>query len=90
MSMLITYDPVKNQRNIAERGLSFDEVANLDFATAKIWQDTRKSYIELRLVALAYLGKRLHVLCFINTNNGIRIISFRKANEREQNYYEQP
>ena len=28
--MRITYDPDKNARNIAERGLSFDEVADLD------------------------------------------------------------
>ncbi len=88
--MLITYDPVKNQRNIAERGLSFEQAVDLDFATAKIWQDTRKPYIEVRLIALAYLACRLHILCFVKTSDGIRVISFRKANEREQKHYEQP
>jgi hypothetical protein len=32
--MRITYDPDKNARNIAERGLSFDDVERLDWNTA--------------------------------------------------------
>ena len=34
--MAITFDPEKNARNIAERGLSFERVADLDWATAVI------------------------------------------------------
>jgi uncharacterized protein len=30
----INYDPKKNEKNIRERGLSFDRAADLDFATA--------------------------------------------------------
>jgi uncharacterized protein len=36
-------------------------------------------------VALGYLDERLHVLCFTETHDGIRVISFRKANSREVN-----
>jgi uncharacterized DUF497 family protein len=79
----ITYDAVKNGRNIAERGLSFERVESFDFVTAKLWQDTRRSYSETRWVALGYLGARLHVLVFSETALGIRVISFRKANPRE-------
>lgn len=42
--MEITYDPVKNARNIAERGLSFDRVVDFDFETAKIREESRKTY----------------------------------------------
>jgi len=35
------------------------------------------------------LGKRLHIVCFTETKDGIRIISFRKANNREVKRYEQ-
>ena len=81
--MIIDFDPAKNARNIAERELSFYRVEEFDFSSAKIWQDTRKQYAEIRLLALGYLDNRLHTLCFMKIQNGIRVISFRKANKRE-------
>ncbi len=81
--MEITFDPAKNARNVAERRLSFDMVKQFDFQTAKFWQDTRHAYPEARFVALGYLQGRLHVLVFSETEQGIRVISLRKANPRE-------
>jgi hypothetical protein len=81
--MKITCDPVKNEKNIADRGLPFERAVDFDFSTAKIWQDTRKPYPEVRFVAMGYLDDRLHVMCFTETTTGIRVISFRKANQRE-------
>lgn len=81
--MEITYDPVKNASNIADRSLPFERAAEFDFSTAKIWQDLRKSYPESRFVAIGYLDNRLHVLIFSRVSHGIRVISFRKANTRE-------
>ncbi len=86
--MEISYDPQKNQRNIEERNLPFDDVMEFDWETAKVKQDVRKPYPEVRYVAVGYLRERLHVLCFTETENGIRVISFRKANKREQKAYE--
>ena len=34
--MAVTFDPEKNAKNIAERGLSFERVAELDWDTALI------------------------------------------------------
>lgn len=87
--LLIEFDPAKNARNIADRGLSFELAAGFDFDTARIWQDTRKTYPEERFLALGHLAGRLHVLCFTPIEGGIRVISFRKANGRETNTYEQ-
>jgi uncharacterized protein len=42
--MRITFDPVKNVRNIAERLLSFDRVADLDWETAMAVEDDRRDY----------------------------------------------
>jgi uncharacterized DUF497 family protein len=84
----ITYDPRKNERNIRERGLSFERAADLDFSTALRSIDTRRDYAETRHIALGYLDRRLHVLCFIETATGIRVISFRRANAREAKRYE--
>lgn len=86
--MHIEFDPAKNERNILERGLSFERVSDFDFDTASIWQDTRKPYPEVRYVALGLLDARLHVLCFTPAAGGIRVISFRKANTREVKDYE--
>lgn len=88
--MEITYDSAKNDRNIRERGLSFERVAEVDFNTALMFPDARKEYGETRYIALCYLDGRLHVLCFTETGTGIRIISFRKANAREAKRHGKP
>lgn len=87
--MEITYDPTKNAINIELRGLSFERVADFDFQTAIFWQDTRKVYPEVRISALGRLAGRVYSLVFTETANGIRVISFRKANKREVKRYEQ-
>lgn len=81
--MNISYDPAKNTRNIAERGLSFERVAEFDFDGASFLIDDRREYHEVRQIAIGYLDGRLHHLCFVETATGIRVISFRKANARE-------
>jgi uncharacterized DUF497 family protein len=85
----ISYDPEKNARNVAKRSLSFERAADLEWETASIMEDARQSYPERRFVATGYLDGRLHVLCFTPTGDGIRIISFRKANKREAKRYEE-
>ncbi len=87
--MQITFDPVKNARNVAERGLSFELVNQFDFDTAVIWIDARNEYPEVRISALGVLAGRVYALVFTETSNGIRVISFRKANKREVKRYEQ-
>jgi uncharacterized protein len=83
----ISYDPAKNQRNIRDRGLSFDTAAEFDFESALYAVDDRHEYGEERYVAIGLRGGRLHVLCFAETPDGIRVISFRKANPREVSRY---
>jgi uncharacterized DUF497 family protein len=87
--MKISYDPVKDAVNIDERGSPFDRVKDFDFSTAIHEADTRQDYGELRIVATGYLDNRLHVLVFTPTAEGIRVISFRKANRREIRNYGQ-
>lgn len=50
---------------------------------AVIRQDTRKDYGETRYAALGPIGGRSHCVCFTVRGNNLRIISLRKANERE-------
>ena len=87
--MRITFDPVKNERNVRLRGLSFEQAADFAFDSALFAVDERKEYHETRFVAMGLLGSRVHVLCFIEMPDGIRVISLRKANSREVNRYAQ-
>ena len=87
--MSISYDPTKNQRNLEQRGLSFDQVTDLDWDNAWIFEDKRNEYNEVRYIAYSMLNERLHFVCFTETNDGIRVISFRQANSREVKRYEQ-
>lgn len=87
--MEISYDPAKSERNVRERGLPFDRVYDFDFDTAVIKEDQRFAYPERRFIATGFIESRLHVLCYAPMENGIRVISFRKANDREVRKYEQ-
>lgn len=85
--MRISFDPAKSERNIRNRGLSFESAAEFDFESALYAADERHDYGETRHIAVGVLGVRLHVLCFAETVDGIRVISFRKANAREVKRY---
>jgi len=85
----ISFDPSKNAKNLSERQLSSTRVIDFDWGGALVKEDVRKNYPERRFIAIGYLDKRLHVLCFAETELGIRVISFRKANEKEGKVYEQ-
>ena len=89
MGVKVEFDPVKNAGNIQRRGLSFEMVSESDFETALYYPDNRKDYAEQRVLALGYLGSRIHVLVFSEGPEGLRVISFRKANKREKKRYEQ-
>jgi uncharacterized protein len=92
--MGITYDPARNERNIRERGLSFERAADFDFSKATFITEvpfiTEVRKGETRRVAVGYLDKRLHLLCYIPKPDGIRVISFRKTNKREAKLYGKP
>lgn len=87
--MKIKYDPKKNQRNIEQRGLSFDLLQDMDWERVVIWQDQRKPYPEIRFSGFAEIHNRVYAFCFTPISDGIRVISFRKANKREIKKYEQ-
>jgi len=87
--MEIEYDPKKNDTNIAMRGIDFQLVRDFEFETSLRVIDNRKDYGETRYFALGYIHDRLYALVYTNSNKGVRVISLRKANEREVKRYEQ-
>jgi len=87
--MRYVWDKTKSERNERERGLPFDLAREINLDSSLVEQDVRHDYGEPRYVVYGMIGKRLHVLCFTPIPDGIRIISFRKANVREIHRYEQ-
>lgn len=86
--MRIDFDPNKSATNARERGLPFDLTTDLEWDRAVTFEDVRFAYGETRMIALAPLKGRLHVVCY-NQRGAVRwIISFRKANKREVRAYE--
>lgn len=86
--MQLSFDPVKNERNVQERGLAFTLVSELDWTTAVIDEDTRENYGERRFRALGCIGERLYAVVFTPRVDKLHIISLRKANPREVKRYD--
>lgn len=87
--MPISYNALKNETNIRERGLSFEAVRDLDLNKALIVEDIRKVYEERRFQVLGLIEGRLHMLVFTPRGGKMHVISLRKANPREIKRYEQ-
>jgi uncharacterized DUF497 family protein len=85
--MAIIFDPAKSAKNVTERGLSFELVAELDWDRAIIDEDMRKDFGDLRLLILAPPNGRLHALVATPRGRDLRVISFRKANKKEIRKY---
>lgn len=86
--MLIDFDPAKNRSNLAKHGLPFEAIAEFDFETAIFLHDDRRDYGETRIRVLGWFEGRVYALVFVPIEDGIRAISFRKANVREVRLYE--
>ena len=86
--MQLTFDPLKNDRNIQERGLAFVLLSELDWATAYLVEDERQDYGERRFRVLGCVSGRLHAAVFTPRTDKLHVISLRKANSREVKLYE--
>ena len=83
-----SFDPAKNERNIASRGISFEVAEQFEWDTAMIAEDRRKEYGERRFQALGFIAGRLHAMVFTPRAWKIHVISLRRANRREARQYE--
>ena len=82
------WDIEKRRRVLAERGLDFADVSRIDPASVRTDVDDRRDYGEVRYISVGLLDGRLVVLCWTSRNGRTRIISLRKANDRERRKYE--
>ena len=85
--MEFEWDEGKDAANRAKHGVSLADAVRLDWQSGRDVPDVRFDYGEFRVTRYALLEGRLHVCVFTMRNNVRRIISLRRANERERMAY---
>lgn len=79
----------KNTSNMKKHALNFEDV-HLVFQGATItFMDGRKNYGKIRYITLGKLLGRVVVIAHTQREHAVRIISMRKANEKEQKIYQE-
>lgn len=85
--MEFEYDPAKDSANTAKHGASLALASQLDWGSALVWIDSRQGYDEARQSALGLIGQRVYFVAFVDRAGARRVISLRKANDREAMHY---
>ncbi len=87
--MIITFDSLKRDRTLEERGLDFADAARVFEGMTFDAVDVRIDYGEVRMVTVGYLLGRMVVVVWTPRGAAPHVISMRKANGREQRRYRQ-
>ena len=85
--MKFEWDEKKNQINLSKHKISFELISLVFNETLITLEDKRNDYGELREVGFGLIQERCINVVFTRKNEKIRIISGRKANERETKRY---
>ena len=82
------WDERKARQNIARHGVLFEYAARVFLDLHRLdTEDTRRDYGEERRLTLGKIEGRLYVAAYTVRGKMIRLISARKANEREWRKY---
>lgn len=87
--MRFEWDADKDKTNIEKHGLSFDDAEIVFSGPCLTFEDDRADYGEKRFVTLGSLAGRVVVIVHTPRPPAERIISMRKANQREREIYQQ-
>ena len=81
-------DESKNERNIKNHGIDFDDACEVFNGPMIVSSDGREDYSEDRWIGTGFLMNLPVVIVFTERNDIIRIISARKANRHERKQFE--
>ena len=81
--MRFAFDPAKDAISRSKHGVSLSEAARLDWNRV-----LAKDYGEPRQIGYGPIARRLYCVVFVDRGDTLRIISLRKANNREIDRYE--
>jgi uncharacterized protein len=82
--MKITFDPVKRAATLSERGLDFEDAAEVFLGDTLDFPDDRRDYGELRMLTVGHLRGRMLIVIWPPRGSARHVISMRKANAREK------
>lgn len=86
--MEVTFDPAKDEANIAKHGLSLADAEAFEMASAVVEADDRREYGESRFRAFGYVDGEARCLVFAVRGSTIRAISYRRAHAKEMRRYD--
>ncbi|MGY6274783.1 BrnT family toxin [Methylomonas sp. MgM2] len=85
--MDISFDPDKDISNQAKHGVSLADVHRIEWDMLWAKPDTRRQYGEARMIGYAPIEDRVYCVVYTDRGDSRRIISLRKANNREIKRY---
>lgn len=86
--MNFEFDNAKNAANLHKHGIDLRDAAYVFLDLHKLdLPDLRKDYGEERRIRVGRVENRVWVVVYTQRADAIRLISARKANDREQNRY---
>ena len=76
--------------NIIKHGIDFNDVPEMFTSLMLVGPDVRRDYGEPRKIGFGFIRGRLMTVAFTEREpDSIHIISVRKANQREETYYQE-
>jgi len=85
--MKLEFDQAKRKKTLQERGLDFARVVEVFDGIHFTGQDKRIDYEEDRFITVGWLDDSMIVMVWTPRGEVRRIISMRKANDREKTLY---
>ena len=85
--MKMEFDAVKRATTLELRGLDMVRAGEVFDGPTLTVEDDRRNYGETRFITVGFLDGAMVILVWTPRNDGYRIISMRKANERERKHY---
>lgn len=82
--MNLSFDPEKRLLTLEKRGLDFADAEKILTGDHLTWEDDRFDYVETRYTSFGFLNERAIIVTWTPRGDAVRIISMRKANDREK------
>ena len=86
--MHFSCDPNKSRANYFKHGIVLEFAQYLEWANKMVWLDDRHNYNEVRMSGLVPLEGKIYAVAYVLRAESTRMISLRKANNREMKRYE--
>ena len=83
----VEFDPAKRAATLDKRGLDMARAGEVFAGPTLTVEDDRRNYGEARFITIGFLDGAMVVLVWTPRNRTCRIISMRRANDRERTLY---